>query len=203
MDVVTKGVGAAVPTIERRLELLPQFFREDNFRYLVFDEIRKDGVDVARIAPEYPHPSEPYKSKRAKIDAVILDANRAPETAIEFKYHRKNPNPNSDTPHGKNAGELLGDFARLRDFPNVHRFVVYLTDGEMFRYFNNNNRLNWIFSQSEHEISDGNIPSGRKTKTLRKHAGDWRSPVRAQVMGRWDVGNCHKLVVWRIWRVSS
>ena len=196
MDAVTKGVGAAVPVIEERLGL-PAPLSEDGFRYLVFDKFRKAGVDVARIAPEYPHPSESYKSKRAKIDAVIRDANGAPETAIEFKCIRE---PGALT---ADAGQLLGDFARLRDFPNVHRFVVYLTDGEMFRYFNNNNRLNWVFSQSEHEISDGNIPSGTKTKTLRKHAGDWRSPVRAQVTGLWDVGNCHRLIVWRIWRVSS
>ncbi len=82
MGAVTQVFGAAVPVIEERLGLLPEFFSEDGFRYLVFDEFRKAGVDVERIAPEYPHPSEPYKSKRAKIDAVILDANGAPETAI-------------------------------------------------------------------------------------------------------------------------
>ena len=195
MDAVTKGVGAAVPIIERRLELLPQFFREDNFRYLVFDEFRKAGVDVARIKPEYPHPVKDSYG-RAKIDAVILDEEKvAPETAIEFKCIRESGAITTD------AGELLADFARLRDFPNVHRFVALLTDGKLWRYLSNpNNGLNWLFSQSEQEISDGNIPN---TPSLRDSAGDWSSPVRAQVTGMWDVGNDHKLIVWRAWRVET
>ena len=198
MDAVTKGVGAAVPTIERRLELLPEFFSEDNFRYLVFNEIHKDGVDVARVAPEYPHPAEPYKSKRAKIDAVIRDAEGAPETAIEFKCIRKPGALSAD------AGGLLADFAKLRDFPNVHRFVALLADGKFFQYLNKpSNGLSMLFSPSEQEFSKGKIPCGKGTINLRKHAGDWRSPDRAQVTGRWDVGSGHKLVVWRVWRVSS
>ena len=191
MDVVTKCVGAAVPIIERRLELLPQFFREDNFRYLVFDEFRKAGVDVVRVSLEHPHPAD----LRAKIDTVILDAKGEPETAIEFKYHRSIPS-NRNRPRTMSAGDLLADFARLRDFPNVHRFVVYLTDEEMFRYFNNpDNGLNRLFSRSEQEFSDGNIPN---TKTFRDRAGDWHSPVRAQVTGSWKVGNDHRLYVWRV-----
>ena len=190
MDVVTKGIGAAVPLIERRLELQAPL-SEDNFRYLAFHGLFKAGVDVARVALEYPHPA----NSREQIDAVILDANGAPETAIEFKYHYSNPS-GGNRPRTKFAGELLAEFAKLRDFPNVQRFVMYLTDGEMFRYFNNpRNGLDQLFSRSEQEISDGNIP---RTRTLRRFAGDWRSPVRTQVVEQWDVGSDHKLVVWRV-----
>ena len=191
MDAVTKGVGAAVPIIERRLELLPQFFSEDNFRYLVFNELHKAEVDVVRVSLEHPHPAD----LRAKIDTVILDAKGEPETAIEFKYHRNNT-ISDNLPRTMHAGKLIADFARLRDFPNVHRFIAYLTDDEMFQYFNNpKNGLNWLFSRSEQEISDAKLPSA---KIFRENADDWSFPVRAQVAGRWDVGNDHKLVVWRV-----
>ena len=194
MDVVTKGVSEAVPLIERRLGL-PAPLSEDNFRYLAFHGLFKAGVDVARVALEYPHPAD--SREREKVDTVLLDANGKPEMAIEFKYHRKSPNPNSDTTHGENAGELLADFAKLRDFPDVQRFVMYLTDWEMFRYLSNPKRgLYQLFCQSEQEFSEGNIP---RTKTLRDKVGCALSfPVRAQVAGRWDVGNGHKLFVWRV-----
>ena len=195
MDVVTKGIGAAVPLIERRLGL-PAPLSEDNFRYLAFHGLFKAGVDVARVALEYPHPAD----ARARVDTVILDAKGAPEAAIEFKYHRSIPS-NRNRPLTMSAGQLIADFARLRDFPNVHRFMAYLTDGEMFRYFNNpNNGLNRLFSAAEQEISEGNLPSA---KTFLERAGDWSSPVRAQVAGRWDVGDDHKLVVWRVWQAES
>ena len=201
-DIVTEGVGAAVPLIERRLGLQVPL-SEDDFRHLAFHGMFKAGVDVARVALEYPHPADSYKGK--EIDAVILDANGVPKTAIEFKYHRKNPNPNSATTHGENAGELLADFARLRDFPNVHRFVAYLTDWEMFRYLSNPKRgLDWLFCPSEQEFSEDNIP---RTKTLLKALRDkvgcaLSSPVRAQMAECWDVGNDHKLFVWRVWQVG-
>ena len=197
MDVVTKGVGAAVPLIERRLGLRASF-GVDDFRQMVIRGLHKAGVDAARVKLEYPHPTNSRKGQRT--DAVILDATGKPETAIEFKYHRGIPS-GGNLPRTEFAGQLIADFARLRDFPNVHRFVVYLTDGEMFRYFNRpQNELSWLFSPSEQEISDSNLPS---TPTFRDHAGDWRSPVRMKVARCWDVGNDHKLVVWQVWRVKA
>ena len=191
MDVVTKGISAAVSLIERRLEI-PAPLSEDNFRYLAFHGLFKAGVDVARVALEYPHPAY----SRAKVDTVILDAKGVPETAIEFKYHRSIPS-NRNRPLTMSAGALIADFSKLRDFQNIRRFVAYLTDGEMFRYFNNpKNGLNWILAKSEQEISEGNLPN---TKTLRESAGNWDSPVRTQITGSWDVGK-HKLIVWRVWR---
>ena len=196
MDVVTKGVGAAIPLIERRLERRAPF-GVDDFRQMVIRGLHKAGVDAARVKLEYPHPTNSRKGQRT--DAVILDATGKPETAIEFKYHRGIPS-GGNLPRTEFAGDLIADFARLRDFPNVDRFIAYLTDGEMFRYFNNpSNGLNRLFSASEQEISDGNLPSA---KTFRDRADDWRFPVRTQVAGRWDVGSDHKLVVWQVWRVE-
>lgn len=193
MDVVTQGISGVIPLLERRLESQEKF-NEHKFRCLVIQVLHKAGVDAARVELEYRHPANSRKGQRT--DAVILDANGVPKTAIEFKYHRKSPNSNSDTPHAENAGELLADFAKLRDSPNVRRFVVYLTDGEMFRYFNNpNNGLSRLLAPMEQEISDRSLP---RTKTLRRHAGDWRAPARTRMKCMWDVGSNHWLVVWQV-----
>ena len=196
MDVVTEGVGAAIPLLERRLELRT-LSNERKFRCLVIQGLHKVGVDAALVELEYSHPTNSRKGQ--KTDAVILDANGVPKTAIEFKYHRKSPN--SDTSHSTDAGKLLADFVKLRDFPNVQRFVVYLTDGEMFRYLTDPKRgLDWLFCPSKQEFSEDNIPT---TKTLRDEVGcALSSPVRTQVAGRWDVGSDHKLVVWQVWRMG-
>lgn len=205
MDAVTQGIGAAIPLLERRLGLAAPF-SEDDFRHLAVGEIVRAGVDVMRVALEYPLAEErvaPEYSQprdlRAKIDAVILYATGKPETAIEFKYHRGNAG-GSNLPRTMFAGEVIAEFAKLRDFcpddRQVQRFVMYLTDGEMFRYFNNpNNGLSRLLSPFEQEISDRNLP---RTKTLRRHAGDWGVPARTRVKCVWDVGSNHWLVVWRV-----
>lgn len=189
MDAVTQGVGAAIPLIERRLES-PAPLSEDGFRYLVFNEFLKAGVDIMRLAPEYPRDAH-AKGVGAKIDIVILDEKGAPETAIQFKHYR------NSAAYAADAGRLLADFAKLRDFPNVQRFAAVLADGEMFRYLSNPERgLDRLFSLSEQEFSEGNIP---KTKALRdKVGGALSSPVRTQATGMWKVGYDYMLFVWRV-----
>ena len=194
MDVVTEGMGAAVPLIERRLGQRAAF-SEDDFRHLVIRGLHKVGVGARRVELEYPHPA----ILRAMVDTVILDAKGAPETAIEFKYHRGIPS-GGNLPRTQFAGQLIADFARLRDFPNVHRFVVYLTDGEMFGYFSNNSRLNRLFSRYEQEFSADNLPSA---KVFLENADDWSAPVRTRLAASWDVGNDHTLFVWQVWRVMA
>lgn len=191
MDVVTKGIYAAIPLIERRLGLSGPF-SEHNLRHLAFRGLLIASGDSVRM-PVDTH----IANSREKIDAVLRDAKGEMKAAIEFECHRSYTSGHNRA-RTKYAGYLLANFARLRDFPYVHdhRFVVYLTDGEMLRYFNNpDNGLDWLFSASEQEISDNNLPN---TPTLRKYAGDWNSPVRTQVTGDWEVGNDHKLVVWRV-----
>lgn len=205
MDAVTQGIGGAIPLLERRLGLAAPF-GEDDFRHLAISEIVGAGVDVMWVAQGYPRQEERAtleysqpRDLREKIDAVILDATGKPETAIEFKYHRGNRS-GSNLPRTMFAGELIAEFAKLRDFfpkdQQVRRFAMYLTDGEMFRYFNNpNNGLSQLLTPMEQEISDRSLP---RTKTLRRHAGDWRAPVRARVKCVWDLGSNHWLVVWQV-----
>lgn len=194
MNALNVAVDTAIPLIKRRLEMQAQVpFSEDNFRYLVFHGLFKSGIDVTRIVLEYPRPG----NSREKIDTVILDENGTPQVAIEFKYHRRSPNPKSATTHSENAGKLLKDFARLRDFPNVQRLVMYLTDDEMLNYFKKPGRgLQWILEpKNEQEISDAKIPDIDK---LRAKAGDWTRPALSQMLLNRPVASDHRLIVWQV-----
>lgn len=194
MNTLNSAADTAIPLIERRLEMRVPF-SEDNFRYLVFHGLFKSGTDVARMVLEYPHPNPQLQGK--KIDTVILDENGTPQVAIEFKYHRRNPNPKSDTNHSDKAGGLLKDFARLRDFPNAQRLVVYLTDDEMLKYFKNPEKdIEWLLDpRNEQEISDAKIPN---IDTLQAKAGDWTRPALSQMLRNWAVGSDHRLIVWQV-----
>ena len=194
MDVVSTGIFAAMPLIEQRLKI-QAYFSEDNFRYLVFHGLFKSGIDITRVVLEYPHPQDQGKKQGKKIDTVLLDENGKPKTAIEFKYHRRNNSSAGDSTGS--AGELLADFAKLRDFPNVECFAVYLTDGEMLQYFQNPcNALSWVLDPwNKQEISQSNIPD---RKTYRCKAGDWTHPALLQMLGNWAVGIDHRLIVWRV-----
>ena len=187
MNALNAAVDTAIPLIERRLEMQAPF-SEDNFRYLVFHGLFKSGIDVARMVLEYPRPG----NSREKIDTVILDENGTPQIAIEFKYHRKIPSSHNQ-PRTMKAGELLADFARLRDFPNVQRLVVYLTDGEMLRYIRN--RIHWLIDLQEQEISNTKIPN---IDTLQAKAGNWSRPALSQMLLNRPVASDHRLIVWQV-----
>ena len=192
MNTLNSAINAIIPHIEQYLGM-PMPLNETLFRRMVLDELVKLGSPAMRSETEYPHPNIPG----ARVDAAILDGNRMPLAAIEFKYHRRSPNPNSATTHSENAGELLKDFARLRDFPNVQRLVVYLTDDEMLNYFKKPGRgLQWILEpKNEQEISGAKIPD---IKTLRAKAGDWTRPALSQMLLNRPVASDHRLIVWQV-----
>lgn len=192
MNTIKSAINAAVPPIEQYLGM-PMPLNETLFRRMVLDELVKLGIPAMRLETEYPHP----KIRGKRVDAAILGDNGVPEVATEFKYHRRNPQ--SDTNHSEKAGELLKDFARLRDFPNVQRLVVYLTDDEMLKYFKNKTPerdLKWLLDpRNEQEISDAKIPN---IKTLRAKAGDWTRPALSQMLLNRTVASDHRLIVWQV-----
>ena len=190
MNALNAAVDTAIPLIERRLEMQTPFI-EDALRRIVLDELSKSGIPAMRLEMEYPHP----KVQGKRVDAVILGDNGAPEVAIEFKYHRKIPSSHNQ-PRTMKAGELLTDFARLRDFPNVQRYMIYLTDGEMLQYLGNpRNGLYWLLYTKEQEISDANLPN---TATLCRTAGDWTRPALSQMLLNLPVASDHRLIVWQV-----
>lgn len=191
MNPLHAAIYTAIPLIERRLETRAPL-DESMLRRAVLNGLAKSAIPAMRLATEYPHPNIPG----ARVDAAMLDRNGAPQVAIEFKYHRKIPSSHNQRRTVK-AGELIADFARLRDFPNVQRYLIYLTDGEMLQYLGNRrNSLQWLLDpKNEHEISDANLPN---TPTLRRTAGDWRRPALSQMLLNRPVKSDHRLIVWQV-----
>lgn len=191
MNRIIEGVRLATPVIKQRLRT-PIPFNEDTFRYFIFDGLIRSGMDILQLVLEYPSSED----SREKIDTVVLNDKGVPEIAIEFKYHRRNPS-RKNLPRTMSAGELLADFAKLREFSRVRRIVVYLTDGEMLQYFDNSqNGLSMLLDPNEDsEISNSTLPT---TKTLREYAGDWARPVRLSMIARCDLGNDHTLMAWQV-----
>lgn len=199
-DAVVRAVGFAAPAVSRALAR-GILYGEDMLRYKVFSALSKCGIDEDLVTLEHPHPNLPGNKK---VDTVILRGDDlahgkiAPETAIEFKYDRKSPV--GATPFSMNAGELVNDFVRLRDFPDVVRYVVYLTDGEMPGHFGNpaNGLLALLDPYRERTIPDDDMLA-KKAKGFFDAAGDLTSPMRLRMRAHWDVGSGHALIVWQVW----
>lgn len=197
-DAVVQATGMAADPISWALarEILTS---EAMLRFKVLSALLETGVDPDRLTLEYPHPT----MEMASVDAVILNAKLAPETAIEFKYHRKYDN--SDFVYAMPAGQLFNDFAKLRDFTGVNkRYVVYLTDGMMLRHVEKReNGLSALLdSRREHTILNDDIRA-KKAKGFWKYAGNWSRSARLRMPKRWDLRSGHTLIVWQIREVDD
>jgi hypothetical protein len=99
------------------------------------------GVRPIDVVFEYPHPV----IVGAEIDTVILASAERNSAAIEFKYDRGNPGGTNQN-RTQRAASVMGYLFRLAKIPSdlaTRRYFVYITDGEMARYFKNPaNRLN-------------------------------------------------------------
>lgn len=116
-----------------------QHLTEDSVRYSFFcAAIETTDIRQHEIILELPHPDkENFKDK--EIDTHVLASGSRPEVYIEFKFHRKSKKSNSSSPRPLKAGSLFKDFSRLSSIKTPRRrcFVIYLTDDEMSKYFEN------------------------------------------------------------------
>lgn len=115
---------------------------EDSIRYTFFHSlVELGGISPSQMILEQPHPKIP----RAEIDAFVPDE----KLVFEFKYDRTIPS-GKNLPRPMKAGKTFADLFRLSTFvtgENLRRFFVYVTDGEMFSYYQNkNNRLYDFFN---------------------------------------------------------
>lgn len=103
---------------------------EDSIRFTFFAALLQNGVRPEQVVLEFPHPV----MRGARVDAVILDAQGEPGSAVEFKYDRTTPG-GSNQPKPQKAGSVFADLARLLRFaPLASRSLVYVTDKEIARY---------------------------------------------------------------------
>lgn len=124
-------------TFERYAEFLKerlaskQHLTEDSVRYSFFSALLETtDIKQHEIVLELPHP----ELEKKEIDTHVLPAEGRAAYYIEFKFHRAS---NSSSPKPQKAGSLFKDFGRLSTVKSdgARCLVVYLTDGEMAKYF--------------------------------------------------------------------
>ena len=112
-----------VELLTRRLSL-DLSVSEDDIRYTFFAAQILSGIQPERFILEYPHP----EIARAKVDAVIVGVDAAPEVAVEFKYDKRNKS-RTPQPLPLKAGAVFADLARLALFPHIQeRWFIHLLD---------------------------------------------------------------------------
>lgn len=137
---------------------------EDTIRYYWFAAMLQNDADydLNNYSLEYPYFlnedifSKDQKGNIAKKELDFLYNNGEECYCIEIKFHR-NPDPDSTYAHPDAAGSLFNDLIRLsvfqpgkayeRSSENVmilpketRRFLLYVTDDEMYQYFTDNSR---------------------------------------------------------------
>lgn len=121
--------------LEERFKV-DKYISEDTIRYLFFSSAILTGVAKPNdIFLEYPHP----QIEKAKIDTYINFKNEKQDWVIEFKFDREIPSK-KNSPRTMKAGKLFNDLYRLKTCnidDNSRYFFIYVTDPEMFYYFNN------------------------------------------------------------------
>lgn len=108
-----------------------QHLTEDSVRYsFFFAALDTTNIKQHEIVLELPHPA----FEKKEIDTYVLPAEGRAAYYIEFKFHRVS---NSSSPKPQKAGSLFKDFGRLSTVRSdgARCLVVYLTDGEMAKYF--------------------------------------------------------------------
>jgi hypothetical protein len=109
---------------------------EDRVRYALFVALReRTGIRDDEIMLEWPHPS----IRGAKLDGFLCGCEGHGACAWELKYDRATPG-GSNQPRSNKAGALINDFFRLAGLDEtggIERILIYLTDAEMARYFQN------------------------------------------------------------------
>lgn len=164
-------------------DLLSQRFQddivtnEDSVRYLFFHCLNKYmKIEPNEIVLEYPYEN----IKGAKLDTFIPPKKGRGGYAFEFKFDRKNVN-SRNSPRSMQAGKVFADIFRLNMFnvKNIRKYLIYVTDSEMKKYFNNKNNGLYDFYNLEvgnkFEINMEYISD--KSNTFIKNAGNYAAPV--------------------------
>lgn len=149
------------------------YTNEDSIRYLFFSSLLAHAeISPNEIVLEYPHPSFARKA----VDTYIPPAHGREGMVAEFKYDR-NVSGERNKPRSQQAGQIFADIGRLACFSitdeTIRRYLIYVTDGEMQRYFRNaQNGLEWFLDAEigREMLLDPDQLNGLSA-TFRKNAG--------------------------------
>jgi hypothetical protein len=153
---------------------------EDSIRYLFFYCLSVVGeINPNEVVLEYPYSSIP----RAKLDTLILPDSTRDGIAFEFKYDRKNLS-GRNKPRSMQAGAVFNDIYRLYMFNAVDsdKYLVYVTDDEMNRYYNNwkNGVDNFYRLKMGEKLVLNQSFIDQKSKTFQEKAGEYADPVTVE-----------------------
>lgn len=110
---------------------------EDVLRFATVAAIEEQGISPSHLTLEYLLPD------RGKIDLVV---GTPPTTAIEFKYPRDSRTGTS--PDTMTTGEMLKDFYRLGDHPEIpDRWAVLLVNDRLRRHLERRTDCRWTFDE--------------------------------------------------------
>jgi len=149
------------------------YTNEDCIRYLFFSSLlTHTEISPNEIVLEYPHPSFARKA----VDTYIPPAQGREGMVAEFKYDR-NVSSERNKSRSRQAGQIFADIGRLACFSitdkAIRRYLIYVTDGEMQRYFRNpQNGLDWFLDAEigcEMLLDPGRLNG--LSATFRKNAG--------------------------------
>ena len=149
------------------------YTNEDCIRYLFFSSLlTHTEISPNEIVLEYPHPSFARKA----VDTYIPPAQGREGMVAEFKYDR-NVSSERNKSRSRQAGQIFADIGRLACFSitdkAIRRYLIYVTDGEMQRYFRNpQNGFEWFLDAEigcEMLLDPGQLND--LSATFRKNAG--------------------------------
>jgi hypothetical protein len=197
---VSRVAACFVDLLRRRL-VSGTFTTEDSIRFTFFAAVLQSEVRPERVVLECPHPA----IRRAKVDTVILGEDGEPNAAVEFKYDRANPG-GTNQPKPQKAGAVVADLARLLLWPEpVQRYLVYVTDREMFDYWtepaNGLERIIALPAGSGLQICG--LFFERRPKVFREAMGEWPEPALLDAVVNSAMPNGHHLRVWQVQPVSA
>lgn len=172
---------------------------EDTVRYTFYAALTASGaVRHTEVTLEYRHPAIPG----AEIDTLIQPQNGSAVCALEFKFDRANPSGTNQN-RTQRAGAVIADMMRLAQVPDTlapTRYFVYVTDGEMARYFKNQaNRLHTLFDAPDATpTSIGAASFEGFSKTLVARIGNQVCPCTVTSVFAADLPTGHAIRVWAI-----
>jgi hypothetical protein len=179
--------------LQERLENDHQM-TEDTLRYTMFLAIVQAGkIHHTRIALEVKR-----ENGRNKIDCVVMSANnRAEIAAFEFKYHRKVNNKARTS----NAGKLFNDIFRLSDLSCHRRYVVYLSDDVMVKYFRKR-REEYGRVLNGREVAN-QVFVRNKPKTFREEIKASKAPCYVKAILKKDISLRQTVVYLRVFQIKD
>jgi len=143
------------------------------------------------------------------LDTLIYNETRAPEIAVEFKYHRA-ISSGGTVPRTMHAGSVFADLGRLLLWPDpITRYFVCVTGKDLYGFFTNPNSFGTFGRSPLAPIFTALHPGGSPhtvdaasfislPDTFRKTMGEWPGPATIHAVVRERLPQEHYVWVFKV-----